>query len=250
MTMRFVAAALAATLLGSGSAIAQVGGSAPGTAPLGMTSPLGIGPAGAVAPTGVPMGAVELASPGLSPTISGVLSTGGSAPCVTGSAGVSSSTGMSPTTGMSSSTGISATSGVSSGANTSGTTSVFDGGGTSGMASPGCTTAGSSLAGPAASASSPTAMGSMLSGGRTGIPLGSTELGAGGLSPPPVVPTIDPSAPGTTMIVSPSAPTPILTPSAPVTLPCVTTTAGGAVGMPSTPGASLIGATSMSPGSC
>jgi hypothetical protein len=243
---RFVVTALAAALLGGGSAIAQVGGSSPGTTPLGMTplgitSPLGIGPAGAVGPTGIPLGAMELASPGLSPTISGVLSTGGSAPCATGSAGVSSSTATSPSTGPSSSTGISATSGVSAGANMSGTTSVFDGGGTSGMASPGCATVGSSLAGPAASASSPTAMDSMSSSGRTGIPLGATELGAGGLSPQPLIPTIDPSAPATTLTVSPLASTPVLTPSAPLTLPCVTTTSGGGVGIPSSPGAPLIG---------
>jgi hypothetical protein len=244
MRMCFVATALA-ILLGSGSGIAQVGSSSPGTMPLGMTSPLGIGPGGAVGPTEIPMGAMELASPGLSPPISGVLSTGGNAPCATGSTSINSGTGMSPSVGTSPSAGM------SSGAAMSGTTSVFDGGGTSGMASPGCATTGSSLAGPAAaSASSPTTMGSLLPGGRTGIPLGSSELGAGGLSPPPLVPTVNPSAPTTGLTASPLAATPVLTPSAPVALPCVTTTAGGGVGMPSTPGAPLIGQTATSPGSC
>jgi hypothetical protein len=61
---------LTAALLGFGSASAQVG--ATGTSPpLGMTSPLGIGPGSPVAPTGVPLGATELASPGVSPSTSG-----------------------------------------------------------------------------------------------------------------------------------------------------------------------------------
>jgi hypothetical protein len=55
------------------------------------------------------------------------------------------------------------------------------------------------LAGPAASASSPTGMGSASSVSRIGIPLGSTELGVGGLSPPPVVLTPNPSAPQSTL---------------------------------------------------
>ena len=43
-----------AALLGCGSASAQIGGlpTSPGPSPLGMTSPLGIGPAAPVAPTG------------------------------------------------------------------------------------------------------------------------------------------------------------------------------------------------------
>jgi hypothetical protein len=53
------------------------------------------------------------------------------------------------------------------------------------------------LARPAASASSPPGMGSASSVSRIGIPLGSTELGAGGLSPPPNVLTANPSAPST-----------------------------------------------------
>src|SRR4051794_5833852 len=59
--------ALTALLVGCGSAFAQI---SPGS-PLGMTSPLGIGPGSAVAPTGIPLGATELASPGVSPTTSG-----------------------------------------------------------------------------------------------------------------------------------------------------------------------------------
>ena len=51
-------------VLGCGAAFAQVG---PTASPLGITSPLGIGPGSAVPPVGVPMGALELATPGLSP---------------------------------------------------------------------------------------------------------------------------------------------------------------------------------------
>src|SRR5712691_8942016 len=70
---RLLIATMAAALLGCGSALAQVGGMgvSPGTSPLGMTSPLGIGPASPVAPAGVPLGATELASPGVSPSTSG-----------------------------------------------------------------------------------------------------------------------------------------------------------------------------------
>jgi hypothetical protein len=60
-------AAIAWSLLDLGIAFAQVG-IAPVTPPLGMTSPLGIGPAAAVGTTGIPMGATELATPGVSPT--------------------------------------------------------------------------------------------------------------------------------------------------------------------------------------
>jgi hypothetical protein len=53
---------------------------------------------------------------------------------------------------------------------------LFDYGSTDGTASGTCAeAAGSSLAGPAASASLPTGMGSMTSGGRIGLPLSSTE---------------------------------------------------------------------------
>ena len=82
--------------------------------------------------------------------------------------------------------------GTSSGAGTSTPTSPFDGGGMTGTASGACgLTGSSSLAGPA-SASSGGGMGSASSVGRAGIPLGSTELGGGGLSPPSVALTTNP----------------------------------------------------------
>jgi hypothetical protein len=192
MMTRFVMATMAAALFGCGSAFAQVGGMgiSPGSSPLGMTSPLGIGPGSAVPPTGLRLGTTEVPALGVSPmpsatspltTCSGI---GGSIPQASFGAASSS---MGTTSGM----------GTSSAGTSS---STFDGGSTAGTASGTCAgAAGSSLAGPAASASSPTGMGSGSTLGRIGIPLGSTELGVGGLSPPPVILTPNPSAPQSTL---------------------------------------------------
>jgi hypothetical protein len=182
MMMRLLIVAITAALLGSGSASAQIGGLAtsPGPSPLGMTSPLGIGPAAPVAPTGIPLGATELATPGVSPMTSGaspvVPAIGGATAC-SGAGAVGGSTGL-------------------ANPGTSGSTTIFDGGGLGGTASGTCAaTASGSSGGPAASASSPTGMGAASAVGRVGIPLGSTELNVGGLSPPPDVLTPNPSAP-------------------------------------------------------
>src|ERR1700752_668013 len=51
----------------SGPAIAQVTGMAVPTPTLGATSPLGIGPSIGVGGTGIPLGATEIPSPGVSP---------------------------------------------------------------------------------------------------------------------------------------------------------------------------------------
>jgi hypothetical protein len=66
---RFFITAMLAVVLCSGSAGAQISvvGGAPRPSPLGMTSPLGMGPAAAVSPTGIPLGATELVPPGTSP---------------------------------------------------------------------------------------------------------------------------------------------------------------------------------------
>src|SRR5262245_34848281 len=176
---RLLMLAMTAALLGCGSASAQIGGAtSPGASPLGMTSPLGIGPAAPVAPTGIPLGATELASPGVSPMTSGV------SPVVPAIGGATACSGAGAVGG---STGI-------ANPGTSGSTTIFDGGGLGGSASGTCAASSPSM-GPAASASSPTGMGSASAVGRAGIPLGSTELNVGGLSPPPDVLTPNPSAP-------------------------------------------------------
>jgi hypothetical protein len=167
MKGHLVMANLAVFLLGVGAASAQVGG--PGPSALGATSPLSMGSGMQVAPTGIPLGATEMATPGTSPAPSADL-------------------------GCASAAGPTSQSG----------TSLFDGGGMAGAASGACATtggAGSSMPVPA-----------RLATGRAGIPLGSTEIGNLGLSPPPpvsttFVPLVMPpfSSPLTTLGSPPSA---------------------------------------------
>jgi hypothetical protein len=161
--------AILATLLGCNPVFAQVGvmGSpAPG---MGQTSPFGMsaGTAGSVGPTGVPLGATELATPGLSPA----------PPSTLGS-------------------GFTICSAVV-GAPTSDATGTFDGGGvgtsmgTSQMGMGGMSSASSSCnqasgAGSAGSLPSTTpSLGSNVLPGIGTIPMGSTELDRGGVSPSP-----------------------------------------------------------------
>src|SRR5258707_248442 len=148
MKIQIVMATLAATLLAGGSTLAQVGGT--GTSPLGATSPLSMGSGSPVAPTGIPLGATEMTAPGTSPA---PLSTMGMPGC-TGAAGSTSQTA----------------------------NPLFDGGGMAGTGSSACAGTGS---GGAASAGSSMPTLSTLQAGRAGIPLGSTEMGSAGLSPPP-----------------------------------------------------------------
>jgi hypothetical protein len=203
---------LAALCVCNGPAFAQRSSSAP--SPIGMTSPLGVGSASPVRPVGIPLGATAIGSPGISPltsgaspmvpttvTSAGCRGIGGSIPESSfglGGSGPGMSSGMGSSMG-SSMTGSSFGTGIST-AGTSTSTTAFDGGGMAGSASGGCPqTGGSSLAGPAGSASSPTGMGSASTIGRIGIPMGSTELGAGGLSPVTSVP----SALGSTLSTTP-----------------------------------------------
>jgi hypothetical protein len=133
--------------LGCGAAFAQVGPTA--SSPLGITSPLGIGPGSAVPPVGVPMGALELATPGLSPPPSNTNSTA----CST----------------------------------VGGASTLFDGGGSTSNASDPCAPPATTPTRLGASASSPDAQGLPQPVGRVGIPLGASELSPGGLSPPPLI---------------------------------------------------------------
>src|SRR5262249_61357107 len=83
MITRF-AMATAAVLLGCSSAYAQARMNVSPLPALGMTSPLGI-PNAPVGQTGIPLGATELATPGVSPTASGAAPLIG-APCAGASA--------------------------------------------------------------------------------------------------------------------------------------------------------------------
>jgi hypothetical protein len=205
MTTRFVLAATAAVLLGCGPASAQLGASVfPGPA-LGMTSPLGVGPSSPVPQTRIPLGATELASPGVSPTMSGTFPELGSITTCAGGSALPASPGVSAPTPASS---------MNSGGSTVGSASLFDGGGMSGSASGGCAgSASTSLPGPAL-ALSPTTAGSVSSVGRVGIPMGSTEMAVGGLSPPSVALAPNPLAP--LMTLTPLVVLPSSSPSAPL----------------------------------
>ncbi len=143
----------AASLSVDNPALAQVSGTniSPQSSPLGTMSPLAVGPETPVAPTGITLGATELSSPGLSPTLG-------------------------PMTGASSS--------CSGGGNSM--TSAFDGGGFAGTASGTCSQTNGSTSASSAS-DSLSGIGSASSVGQAGIPLGATELGVGGVSGPPMV---------------------------------------------------------------
>jgi hypothetical protein len=177
---RFIVTAMAGVALCSASAVAQVSpvGGAPTPSGLGMTSPLGIGAPAPVARTGIPLGATELVPQGTSPgTTPSGLSTNDLAVCSGFSSSVPQASFGAPATGAASSIGTASSS-------PTGLATVFDGG-TTGTASGTCT-AGPNFASPTASASSPTGMSAGAPVGRVGIPMGSTELGAGGLSPGPL----------------------------------------------------------------
>jgi len=240
MLTRF-AVATAAVLLGCGAAYAQAPLSTSPLPALGVTSPLGI-PNAPVGHTGIPLGATELATPGVSPATAGAspllgVTCGGvsSAPpsAVMGSSltGTSADVG-SPVTGTSAGMGgsVQGTSG----------TAPFDGGGMAASVSGAC--AASATASPPLASS----MGPGSSVGMVGIPLGSTELGGGGLSPPSVALSPNASAPAITLI---PLPTPS-NPSAPVsssppqsTAQCPTTQSGVPTisGVPTTFGLPLAG---------
>src|SRR6185295_18442859 len=147
---RLLTIVILASVLGCGPVVAQVAGI--DTAPdpslgIGATSPLNMTPnmTTPVVPTGIPLGATEITTSGLSSPLCG-----------------SSTPGSSP-----------------------GSATVFDGGGTT-LTAPGICAADNNtgLAQPPEVTSSQTTIGQMV------IPLGSTELGAEGLSPPPIALTV------------------------------------------------------------
>jgi hypothetical protein len=180
MTRQVLISAMLATLFGCTPVFAQVGGVGIPTPGISATSPLGMTPGSPVPPTGIPLGATELASPGLSPAPTG--------PMVLPGYGNTCSAIAREATGS------------------SGTSSVFDGGGMGTMAGTGTgmgmTASGSTGAAaicgtsPGGNASSSSAMSSPSPSGavRTGIPLGAVEMGNAGISPLIVVPTPSPSS--------------------------------------------------------
>jgi hypothetical protein len=163
-----IIAATLATLLGGNPVFAQVGAIGSSTPGMGLTSPFGMSAAasGSVGPVGVPLGATELATPGLSPAPPGTLGSG-----LTICAAVV-------------------------GAGSSGATGLFDGGGLSSGMSPTATGETNSASGGACNqasgaGSAGTLQSTTSSPGATAplgigtIPLGSIELGSAGVSPTP-----------------------------------------------------------------
>jgi hypothetical protein len=156
-----------ATLFGGNPVFAQVG--AIGSPGMGPTSPFGMSAAGSasVGPAGVPLGATELATPGLSPAPPGTLGSGFT---------VCSAVVGAPTTNA---------------------TGTFDGGGVGtsmdtsqmGMAGTSSTSGSCNQASGAGSAgtlpSTTSSPGSNVLPGIGTIPMGSTELDRGGVSPSP-----------------------------------------------------------------
>jgi hypothetical protein len=189
-----LAAAIIPVLFTCNVAVAQVGGMAPPTPTIGATSPLGISADPSVSPTGIPFGSTEIASPGISPAPSlstGTIAMPGSGTTCstagTASAGMFGSTATFDGGGTTMGTATPATAATagmptSSGMSTSSGLSTTQGLGMSGM----CGSGSSSMA----SSSAPTSP--ITPGGvaRTGIPLGSTEIGNLGVSSAAAVPTV------------------------------------------------------------
>src|SRR3977135_3552873 len=73
---RLIVTTTVSVLLGCSTAWAQVTVGTGAPVPLGITSPLGMGPGASVGVTGIPLGATEMATPGVSPTAAGTAALG------------------------------------------------------------------------------------------------------------------------------------------------------------------------------
>ncbi len=211
---RFLMITTASVLL-CGQAFAQQAAVMP-TPSLSATSPLGMAPSAPVGGTGIPFGATEITSPGVSPAPlpttgiigSTVCSTIGTAPSTMfGSAASFDGGGMPVGTVTPQSTIAMSSSGISP------TSALIDTSGTQSMCGAG--------AGSLAASSTPTAPTTPGGVPRTGIPMGSTEIGNLGVSSAAAVPII--SVTPTLSTITPMIPT---VPA--VTLPAANTTAVGA----------------------
>jgi len=75
MRLSSIAAVFPALILCNAAATAQISGMASPTPTIDATSPLGMGTGSPVSQTGIPLGATEIASPGVSPAPVGVTGT-------------------------------------------------------------------------------------------------------------------------------------------------------------------------------
>ncbi|SIO17513.1 hypothetical protein SAMN05443247_02556 [Bradyrhizobium erythrophlei] len=210
---------------------------------LGVTTPLGMGSNGSVGATGIPLGSTEVTSLGTSPAptggvtgtialpTSGAITSSGTTCSTVGTSlsgmygstatydgGGTASGSAAPATAAN--TGATANSGTSPSSATSVTlempisSGTLDTSGTSGM----CGSGSSSIA----SSSMPTSTSPTVPGGgaRTGIPLGSFEIGNLGVSSTPPVPV--PSVLPTVGIMGPSSVAPTMPTVSPTTSPATT----------------------------
>jgi hypothetical protein len=163
-----IIAATLATLLGGNPAFAQVGGIGSPTPGMGLTSPFGMSAAtgGSVGPAGVPLGATELATPGLSPAPPGTLGSGFTICSAVVGAGSNSANG--PFDGGGTSVGMSPTASGETNSASASACNQASGAGSAG-------TLQSTTSSPGSTA--PLGIGT--------IPLGSIELGNAGVSPTP-----------------------------------------------------------------
>lgn len=201
---RFLMITTASALL-CGPAFAQQAAVMP-TPSLSATSPLGMVPSAPVGGTGIPFGATEIASPGVSPAPlpstgiigSTVCSTVGTAPsAMFGSAATFDGGGVAVGTVTPQSTMAMSSSGISP------TSALIDTSGTQSMCG-----AGSGNLAASSTPTSPTTAGGVP---RTGIPMGSTEIGNLGVSSDAAVPimTVTPTvAPMSAMVPAVTLPGP------------------------------------------
>jgi hypothetical protein len=208
-----IAAVIPALFVGNVT-MAQVTGMASPTPTIDATSPLGMGTDSAVSPTGIPLGSTEIASPGISPApvdVTGTISipsngttcsTIGIAPSgMFGSAAAFDGGGMGTATPATAANSGTMASGMSTSSGISTTSGILDTSGLSGM----CGSGSSSMA----ASSAPTSTMPITPGGaaRTGIPLGSTEIGNLGISSAAAVPMVSVSPTVATMEPVPTIPT-------------------------------------------
>jgi hypothetical protein len=212
MRLLLIAAVLPALVACDTAAIAQISGMATPTPAIAATSPLGLG-ASSVPQTGIPLGATEIASPGVSPPPAGVSSTtsmpGSGTTCSTlgtspsgmyGSASTYDGGGMAvgsaaPATAVT--PGMSTLYGTMS--EMPATSGMVQTSGPSGMCGAGASSVVSSST---PTSTSPTTLGGMA---RTGIPLGSIEINNLGVSSAAMVPMVSVSP-----MVSPSPVVPVM----------------------------------------
>jgi hypothetical protein len=167
---RELIAVILATLLGCDPVFAQIGGigsPAPGmrpTSPFGMTAAA----AGSVGPAGLPLGAIELSTPGLSPAPPGTFGSGFTFCSAVVGADANSATGLFDGGGVGAAAGASPTAMGETNSASASACNQASGAGSAG-------TVQSTTSSPGSSA--PLGIGT--------IPMGSTELDRGGVSPSP-----------------------------------------------------------------